>query len=330
MKKILLVRVGRIGDMVMITAAMKVLFEAYPDAEFHIVTSNDGKRALNNYSKRLTQFYIYDRKGIFSFLRKTKLASLIGRQKYSDIFCFELGDGFFKLFTRSSASVHRIENYTNTKNYAWHCLKMVNRATGTNKQEWINLRVDNTSKQLSHNILAEAGIADDDIVIGLHPSFSGLRKTSIRSKTSRHERGWPVEHWAELARRLHEHAQQQGKPVQVMMDLLEEDRELGEQINALAGDCIKVLIPPLNFERYKATLQRMNLFITPNTGPMHIAGAVGTRMVALFAVESPSNSGPYVPDTQYTPLCAEDMAEPDKGLAAISVDAVYEACLKYF
>ena len=41
-----------------------------------------------------------------------------------------------------------------------------------------------------------------------------------------------------------------------------------------------------------AVLSRLSLFITPDTGPMHLAAAVGTPMVALFGPSSPERWGP--------------------------------------
>jgi 3-deoxy-D-manno-octulosonic-acid transferase/heptosyltransferase-1 len=39
--------------------------------------------------------------------------------------------------------------------------------------------------------------------------------------------------------------------------------------------------------------QRSALLITTDSGPMHIAAAVGTRVIALFGPTSPSRTGPY-------------------------------------
>jgi len=47
-EKILIVRVGRVGDMVMITAALKAILDEYPQAEIHVLTGADGKRVLSN------------------------------------------------------------------------------------------------------------------------------------------------------------------------------------------------------------------------------------------------------------------------------------------
>jgi len=68
------------------------------------------------------------------------------------------------------------------------------------------------------------------------------------------------------------------------------------------------------------------LLVTPNTGPMHVAAAVGTPVVALFSGWSPAECGPFVPPERARTLRAEDTAEPGRGLAAISADAVFEAC----
>ena len=115
----------------------------------------------------------------------------------------------------------------------------------------------------------------------------------------------------------------------IVMDLLPEERSLGESIVRASEGRIRLLTPAPDFERYKATLQRMNLLITPNTGPMHIAGAVGTRMVALFCVQHPGDSGPYVPPAQWVALRAEDTLAPHLGLAAIAPIDVFEACRRY-
>jgi ADP-heptose:LPS heptosyltransferase len=41
-----------------------------------------------------------------------------------------------------------------------------------------------------------------------------------------------------------------------------------------------------------AVLSRLSLFITPDTGPMHLAAAVGTPLVAVFGPSSPGRWGP--------------------------------------
>jgi ADP-heptose:LPS heptosyltransferase len=47
-----------------------------------------------------------------------------------------------------------------------------------------------------------------------------------------------------------------------------------------------------------AVLSRLSLFVTPDTGPMHLAAAVGTPLVALFGPSSPERWGPLARDAR--------------------------------
>ncbi len=328
-QKILVVRVGRVGDMVMITAALTAILKHFQQAEVHILTGGDGQRVLKNFDSRITQFYLYNRKSINAAWVRYKLKRVIGMENYTHIFCFETNPSYLKLLSKSQAAIYVNKDCSPDKNYAWHCLQTVNRMAGKTFNEWVSLKVNASAMKQSDDILVQNKIDREHFIIGLHPSFSGLKKFKFRSQKSLHERGWPEEYWAQLAVALKHYAEQKNIHIHIIMDLLEEDRALGERIVKLSQNAVTLLIPPMNFERYKATLQSMDLLITPNTGPMHVAGALGTKMVALFAVESADNCGPYVPAEQYTALSAEDMSHPEKGLAAISVDAVMDACKTY-
>lgn len=327
--KILIVRVGRVGDMVMITAALNAVLDHYKQAEIHVLTGSDGKRVLSNIDSRITQFYLYDRKSLLSFWHRYQLKKIIGLENYTHIFCFETKTSYLKLFSNSNAEIHVNENCVKEKNYAWHCLQTVNRAIHNDINKWVSLTTTEKAVVESDEIFKQNAISKDAYVIGIHPSFSALKKIKLRSQRDMHERGWPEANWAALAIKFDEYAQQKNIKIQVIMDLLDEDRALGERIVSLSNNTVTMIIPPMNFERYKATLKSMDLLVTPNTGPMHIAGALGTKMVALFSVESPDNCGPYIANEQFTPLCAEDMTNPELGLSAISVESVFEACIAY-
>jgi heptosyltransferase I len=46
-------------------------------------------------------------------------------------------------------------------------------------------------------------------------------------------------------------------------------------------------------KRLLAMLGRAQLVLTPDSGPMHMANAVGTRVLGLHAASNPDRSGPY-------------------------------------
>ena len=71
-KKILAIRIGRSGDIVMITAALKALLKKYPDAEIDVLTSPDGKRLLSGFDKRMNVLYVHERKSLFEYFKRKK------------------------------------------------------------------------------------------------------------------------------------------------------------------------------------------------------------------------------------------------------------------
>ena len=177
--------------------------------------------------------------------------------------------------------------------------------------------------------LSEGGISDGDFIIGLHPSFSGSKKSVFSGKKKEYLREWPPEYFASLAKLIYKFAQNNNISIKILMDLLPEERELGESIVKMSGGVISLFTNPPNFERYKATIKRMNLLITPNTGPMHIAAAVNTNIVALFVDWDPSDCGPYMAYDHYEVLRAEDYMTNEKGLIAIKREIVLETCKKF-
>lgn len=326
--KILAVRVGRVGDIVMVTAALQAMLDKWPDAELHVLTSLEGKRVLKGFHPRLTRFILYQRKGIKGLIEKIRVKKLINKTAYDKIFCFELNRSFLKLLDQQNTEIKQLAEEDAVSNYARRCLKLVCQDDDL-KERWIYLPVTDEAKKLAWQQLDQHGITDDDFVVGFHPSFSALRKLSFRNRNSRNQRGWPAEYFAKLAEMITDYAQIQSKRIFIIMDLVPEDRVLGESIVKLSGGRVILLIPPLDFERYKAQLQRLNLLLTPNTGPMHIAAAVGTQLVALFAGHDPRDCGPYVPESQYQILRAEDMSQPEQGLAAISTEVVFDMTKKF-
>jgi ADP-heptose:LPS heptosyltransferase len=67
-------------------------------------------------------------------------------------------------------------------------------------------------------------------------------------------------------------------------------------------DAVKAALPPdvaaldfagsMELPVLAALLERLRLFITADTGPMHLAAAVGTPVVALFGPSDPDRYGP--------------------------------------
>ncbi len=72
----------------------------------------------------------------------------------------------------------------------------------------------------------------------------------------------------------------------------QEERAWAERITESAGGHA-VTAPPTSLPELAALLRRARLYVGSDTGPTHLAAAVGTRCVALFATTQPEVTGPY-------------------------------------
>ena len=73
----------------------------------------------------------------------------------------------------------------------------------------------------------------------------------------------------------------------------EAELALCEQLALLAPDSVLNLCGKSTLKRLAAVLSLADVLIAPDTGAVHIARAVGTPVVGLYAVASPKLTGPY-------------------------------------
>ena len=98
---------------------------------------------------------------------------------------------------------------------------------------------------------------------------------------------WPLEHWVELARRL-------GRAGCLMtVTGGPEDAPAAEAIAAAAPESVLNLCGRTPLPVLAAILAETALMITADTGPMHLAAAVGGRGLALFGPTRPNRTGPF-------------------------------------
>ncbi len=103
-------------------------------------------------------------------------------------------------------------------------------------------------------------------------------------------RRYPPESFAEAARRLvREHGWQ------VLFTGAEAERELVEQVRSLMRAPSHALVGRLRLAELAALLSEAPLLISNNTGPVHVAAAVGTPVVDLYALTNPQHTPWAVP-----------------------------------
>ena len=98
---------------------------------------------------------------------------------------------------------------------------------------------------------------------------------------------WPAERFAELADRL---AQDGLIPVVVGGP---KEKEVFEEIIANTKTPPINLIGRTSLKELAYVIQNAQAFVGGDTGPMHLAAAMGTKVVALFGPTDPKRNGPY-------------------------------------
>jgi len=113
----------------------------------------------------------------------------------------------------------------------------------------------------------------------------------VNPAASKHEREWPVERMMEVIRNA-----QTRWGVQIVLTggPSEHEREIGREITQTISTNIINLIGETTPKQLAAVLARAKCLLAPDTGPVHIACAVGTPVVGLYVVAPPELSGPYL------------------------------------
>jgi ADP-heptose:LPS heptosyltransferase len=122
-------------------------------------------------------------------------------------------------------------------------------------------------------------------------------------------RRWPLEKFAQLADFLirNDH-------VRVLVFAGPEEKDLVTQMRALFPSAV-VVLNRLSMLQLISALARLAVFVSNDTGPMHLAAAVGTPVLVLLDKRAP---------TSYMPLGEHHRKLNDKVISEISVEEAYE------
>lgn len=117
------------------------------------------------------------------------------------------------------------------------------------------------------------------------------QRTLVMSPASSHAlRNWRADRYAAVA----DHATQALRMRVVLTGgPSPAERALGDAILARTKTRPLDLIGKDSLKRALALYQRAALVLTPDAGPMHMANAVGARVLGLHAASNPARSGPY-------------------------------------
>ncbi|MDH7570066.1 MAG: glycosyltransferase family 9 protein [Armatimonadota bacterium] len=146
----------------------------------------------------------------------------------------------------------------------------------------------------------------------------------------RPQKCWPVTSFAQLADRL-----QQRHGCRVVVLGAPGDRPVADALKAAMATQPVDLVGRAGLKTVAALLRQVDLFISADTGPMHMAAAVKTPVVALFGPTDPALYGPHRVEhivirkhCRCAPRWRHPVCHDNECMRAISVEEVEEAALR--
>ncbi len=117
----------------------------------------------------------------------------------------------------------------------------------------------------------------------------GMPTLAISPCSSHALRNWRPERYAAVA----DHAVGRGWRIVLLGGRSQLERDTSDAILAAMASPALDLVGKDTLKQLPALLERADLLMTPDSGPMHIANAMGTKVIGLHAASNPRRSGPY-------------------------------------
>ena len=290
--KITLLRLSAIGDVLMLLPAVRLLKKQFPDTQIDWLIDRPIKSILAELSEvnvipidkpksigdywRLKQQWRYKNTGQLisfqtSFVSNMVMALLPADHK----------TGFGSPYSREGHHLFTDTAYNLPKNLhqVEIFFELAKKFSGISDE----LKITATDLSLPINALDRAWASD---TLQAHSHW-----IAINPMASTQEKTWPCEHYSELINTLNKHYP--NKHIVLTGGPSSREVEFAASIQQQVPTPCLNLVGKTTLTQLAAILKQVTLVISPDTGPIHLANAVSTPVIGLYAVTRPKYIGPY-------------------------------------
>ncbi len=284
--RILVVDLAYIGDLLMSTPALRNLRRAFPQASIDILVAAVGRPMIerNDSIDRVITTQI--KSGGLAALRRE--AKWVAEEGYDLAVCFHRGHG--SLLMLKMAGVPKRIGFTNEgrgllltagipfqlrRHRAWNHLRLLEKCLGIDidYKTPTELKVDPEATASMDAKLA--GQADGRRLVGINPNAA-----------------WPTKRWlpgrfAEVGDAI---AEMGFLPVLIGS---QKEKSISSAVKAAMKTGALDLTGETTLEELAALLERCEVLVTNDSGPMHMAHALGVPVVSIFGPTDPKRCGPW-------------------------------------
>ena len=291
MMNILVIKISALGDVVLVTAALKALRQKFPKAKIYCLVGKQARHALQN-CPYLDGIIIYDQdnkdQGWRGFLalgkqlrharfdkvvdfqnnRKSHLLAFLSFPKES--YGYDNGKWGFLL----TSAIKDKEDPLAPVEHQFQVLKQLDIAY----RKDLRLEMWPTDQD-------EARVREllDGEWLGNARSIVGINLTASRQWPTKN---WPLEHLARLCDIL------AGRNIRVLITGTEEEKGLSHRLLDQTKSKPAVLVGKTDILALAALIKRCRVYITPDSAPLHIAAAMQTPVICFFG---PTDSKRHLP-----------------------------------
>jgi len=284
--RILIIRAGAIGDTLMATPLVRALRRTYPSAHLVFLCSRTAWDVVR-YNPHLDQVIPLASRHVPAWLSLEKSGVLrqLRQLNLEWVLALESHPSFLDLARRTEAphliayaalpGGQRIERASfdpkkhSSENHLRAAWPLGVRPSGLEMELHYPAAFDDRLQER----LSRRGLKNGSRVVGIHAGWGGRKHSPKQTRL----RTWPADRFAELARWLAESA-----GAQVVLTGSVDDRPMTEFIAQRAGIPCLDLAGELSLLELAALIRRLDLYVTIDSGPAHMAAALGTPLVTLW------------------------------------------------
>lgn len=279
-KRILIIRLAPLGETVLTTPVIRALRQHFTDAYIAYMVA-PSREDLVSATPHLNDVLIYQSsvpKLIYQLMRRKFDMAVVLQPTFRLVLLTFLARIPFRIGFETNSGGKRLLHASVSNNTAQHetqrYLDVVRSIRIEVADDEPAVFVDKVGKDWCTNFLESRNLNDGRPIIGLNPGAG----TSYRR--------WPTDNFAITANMLHD-----TYDAHIIVTTGPDEGELAQQVNKqmMHSPTIVKDITPMQLA---ALLQRCNLYISNDTGPMHLSTAVKTPTIALFGGSNPTQWGP--------------------------------------
>jgi lipopolysaccharide heptosyltransferase II len=298
--RILVIRIDLLGDVVLSMPAVEALRAAYPDAHIAMLVL-PFTRAIPEANLAVDEVITLDTNLLRSpraWLHSTGYrdwAQAIRRLRGGRFdLCVSLSGLMASLLAFVSGAPHRVgyreesypflfthpvpgRRYKKVQHEVFYCLDLARAAYADVRQHVPALLTQETARATARALLAAQGV-------GLGQEYVVIHAGATNGSAKR----WPPRHWAVLADHLHEDL-----GLAVVLTGSAKDGPLGQAIAGKMRRAPAVLTGRTTIAELAALLDGAALVLSGDSGPLHMAVALGRPTVSMYGPTDPRLSGPH-------------------------------------